>query len=97
MDEKKGFWSMVKDGFAYGLGGGFGWTIGSELAQFLIRWIKRFVIVIIFGGGWGALTVLHPEPPFKLDNKPAIEKKVEKKAVKPNAVNYQQQTQEVWR
>ena len=42
-----GFWAKVRDGFAYGLGGGFGWELGSRLA----RWFWRVLAIVVTGGG----------------------------------------------
>ena len=68
MSGEKGFFSKIGDGLGYGLGGGFGFTIGQELARFVIRWIKRLIIVIALGGSWGVATMLHPESPFEVSN-----------------------------
>ncbi len=59
MENENGFWSKVKSGFAYGLGGGAGARIGWSLSGWLIGivgWIFRWLLIIVVGG-WGSIQV----------------------------------------
>lgn len=44
------FWQQLKAGLAYGLGGGFGWTLGSALARWLLRLAKFALAAMTVGG-----------------------------------------------
>ena len=44
-----GFWAKVRDGFAYGLGGGLGARIGWGLGEWIATWARRIVTLVIIG------------------------------------------------
>lgn len=44
-----GFWAKVRDGFAYGLGGGLGARIGWGIGEWLATWTRRIVTLVVIG------------------------------------------------
>ena len=85
-----GFWNDVKKGVGLGLGGGFGWTLGTKLANL----VWRVLAIAVTGGGVVLANLLGWHPGG--DHKPAAQVQQQHQAAPARPQQRLQQQPQQW-
>ena len=63
-----GFWSKVKDSFAYGLGGSLGWQAGGFIGRMVGRLVKWALVSLL---GWSFISGLVDDTSAATHHRPS--------------------------